>query len=66
MPHDVPGDLAPDAVAVPHGVSPVRSRPHARMDDQRFLMVRQADPGDSTVRLNIVVNWLEELKERTR
>jgi hypothetical protein len=29
-------------------------------------MVRQADAGESTVRLNIVVNWHEELKERTR
>jgi serine/threonine-protein kinase len=35
-------------------------------DGQRFLMVRQADAGDSTVRVNIVVNWLEELKEKTR
>lgn len=35
-------------------------------DGQRFLMVRQADAGESTVRLNIVVNWLEELKEKTR
>ena len=35
-------------------------------DGQRFLMVRQADAGDSTVRLNIVVNWLEELKEKAR
>jgi len=35
-------------------------------DGQRFLMVRQADAGESTVRLNIVVNWHEELKEKTR
>jgi serine/threonine-protein kinase len=35
-------------------------------DGQRFLMVRQADPVDSTIRLNVVVNWLEELKEKTR
>jgi serine/threonine-protein kinase len=35
-------------------------------DGQRFLMVRQADPDDSTVRINIVVNWLEELKEKMR
>jgi eukaryotic-like serine/threonine-protein kinase len=35
-------------------------------DGQRFLMVRQADAGDSTVQLNIVVNWFEELKEKTR
>jgi serine/threonine-protein kinase len=35
-------------------------------DGQRFLMVRQADAGDSTVRLNIVVNWLEELKDKMR
>jgi eukaryotic-like serine/threonine-protein kinase len=35
-------------------------------DGQRFLMVRQADAADSTVRLNIVVNWLEELQEKTR
>jgi serine/threonine-protein kinase len=35
-------------------------------DGQRFLMVRQDDAGDSTVRLNIIVNWLEELKEKAR
>jgi hypothetical protein len=35
-------------------------------DGQRFLMVRQADADDSTVRINVVVNWLEELKEKTR
>jgi Tol biopolymer transport system component len=35
-------------------------------DGQRFLMVRQSDPIDSTIRLNVVVNWLEELKEKTR
>jgi hypothetical protein len=29
-------------------------------------MVRQADASDSTVRINIVVNWLEELMEKTR
>jgi hypothetical protein len=29
-------------------------------------MVRQADPEDSTVRINIVVDWLEELKEKMR
>jgi hypothetical protein len=38
----------------------------ATADGQRFLMVRQADAGDSTVRLNIVVNWFEELMEKTR
>jgi serine/threonine-protein kinase len=35
-------------------------------DGQRFLMMRQADAGESTVRLNLVVNWLEELKEKMR
>jgi hypothetical protein len=35
-------------------------------DGQRFLLVRQADRSDSTIRLNVVVNWLEELKEKTR
>jgi hypothetical protein len=35
-------------------------------DGQRFLMVRQPDAGDSTVRLNIVVNWHEELKNKMR
>jgi hypothetical protein len=35
-------------------------------DGQRFLMMRQADGGDCTVRINVVVNWLEELKEKTR
>jgi serine/threonine-protein kinase len=35
-------------------------------DGQRFLMVRQADADESTVRINIVVNWLEELKEKAR
>jgi Tol biopolymer transport system component len=35
-------------------------------DGQRFLMVRQADAGESTVRINIVVNWLEELKDKMR
>jgi hypothetical protein len=29
-------------------------------------MMRQADAGESTVRLNLVVNWLEELKEKMR
>jgi hypothetical protein len=30
------------------------------------LMVRKPHVGDSTVRLNIVVNWLEELKQKAR
>jgi serine/threonine-protein kinase len=35
-------------------------------DGRRFLMMQQAEAGESTVRLNIVVNWLEELRDRTR
>ena len=35
-------------------------------DAQRFLMVRRADPAESTVRLNVVVNWFEQLKEAVR
>ena len=35
-------------------------------DGQRFLMVRRADPTESTVRLNVVVNWTEVLKEAVR
>lgn len=35
-------------------------------DGQRFLMVRQPDAHESTVRLHIVVNWQEELKDEVR
>jgi hypothetical protein len=41
-------------------VSGLSNRYDVTADGQRFLMGRQADAGDSTVRLNIVVNWLEE------
>ena len=33
-------------------------------DGQRFLMVRAAEQSESTARLNVVLNWHEELKER--
>ena len=35
-------------------------------DGKRFLMAQQADSSESTVRLNVVVNWLEELKAKVR
>ena len=51
----------------PYALSAIWDRNYdVTADGQRFLMVQQADAGESTVRLNIIVNCLEELKEKTR
>jgi hypothetical protein len=33
-------------------------------DGQRFLMVKETETGRSTAQINVVLNWLEELKQR--
>jgi serine/threonine-protein kinase len=49
----------------PYALSPVEHRNYdVTRDGQRFLMVRRSSPAEGTVRLNVVVNWLEELKQR--
>ena len=49
----------------PYALSPVEHRNYdVTPDGQRFLMVRRPSTAEGTVRLNVVVNWLEELKQR--
>jgi hypothetical protein len=49
----------------PYVLSSVQDRNYdVSADGQRFLMSHKADPSESTVRLNVVTNWLTELKNR--
>jgi serine/threonine-protein kinase len=49
----------------PYALSPVEHRNYdVTADGQRFLMVRRAEATELTLRLNVVVNWFEQLKER--
>jgi serine/threonine-protein kinase len=51
----------------PYAYSGVEHRNYdVTRDGQRFLMVRRPNPAESTTRVNVVVNWFEELKERAR
>jgi Tol biopolymer transport system component len=51
----------------PYALNPIQDRDYdVTADGRRFLMVQQADASESTVRLNVVVNWLEELKATFR
>ena len=34
------------------------------LDGQRFLMVKETEPGTSAAQINVVLNWFEDLKRR--
>ncbi len=34
------------------------------LDGQRFLMVQAEEPDQAATQINVVLNWLEELKQR--
>lgn len=51
----------------PYAFSGVEHRNYdVTRDGQRFLMVRRPNPAESTMRVNVVVNWFEEVKDRAR
>jgi hypothetical protein len=37
---------------------------YSTIDGERFVMIKRIDQGDAPARINVAVNWLEELKQR--
>jgi Tol biopolymer transport system component len=39
---------------------------YSTIDGERFVMIKRIDQGDAPARINVTVNWLDELKRATR
>jgi len=59
-------------VGTPHRLFEKRYEPsislyanYSTIDGQRFVMIKRMDPEDSAARINLVVNWFDQLKRAT-
>jgi Tol biopolymer transport system component len=58
-------------VGTPHRLFEKRYEPsislyanYSTNDGQRFVMIKRLDPEDPTARINLIVNWFDQLRQR--